>query len=61
MGQLITKLMGIFGKQGKGAQSIQETALIWIPSGTSWIWGHPGGSAGGPRLTSEGPAWTLLA
>lgn len=31
MGQLITKLMGIFGKQGKGAQSIREPASIWIP------------------------------
>lgn len=54
MGQLITKLMGIFGKQGKGSQSIQETALIWIPSGTPWIWGHPGGSAGGPQADLRG-------
>lgn len=54
MGQLITKLMGIFGKQGKGAQSIQDTALIWIPFGTPWIWGHPGGSAGAPRADLRG-------
>lgn len=59
MGQLIAKLMGIFGNQGKG-RTVRSSDRFH-PAAT---WGSPDLGLGRMRWGtsgSEGPAWTFLA
>lgn len=49
MGQLIAKLMGIFGKQGKRRRGHSSDCFTPALTWSSPIWGCRGGYAGGPR------------
>lgn len=59
MGQLIAKLMGIFGNQGKGRTARSSDSFDPAPT-----WGSPNLGSGRMRWGtsgSEGPAWALLS